>query len=81
MTADQMLIEHHEFLRGLCRKITAMPAAAPMPAATPERQERVDDLVTSSTVSAVLSGAAGACATLHSCHLRLSPRRCSRETP
>lgn len=39
MRADQVLIDHHEVLRGLCKKITATPAAAP------ERQEHVDDLL------------------------------------
>jgi hypothetical protein len=39
MRADQVLIEHHDVLRGLCKKITATPAT------TPERQERVDDLL------------------------------------
>jgi hypothetical protein len=34
-----VLIEHHDVLRGLCKKITATPAASP------ERQERVDDLL------------------------------------
>jgi hypothetical protein len=34
-----VLIDHHDVLRGLCKKITATPAASP------ERQERVDDLL------------------------------------
>ena len=39
MRADQVLIDHHDVLRGLCKKITATPAASP------ERQERVDALL------------------------------------
>ena len=39
MRADQVLIEHHDVLRALCKGITATPAT------TPERQQRVDDLL------------------------------------
>lgn len=39
MKADQVLIEHHNLLRALCKKITATPAEAA------ERQDRVDELM------------------------------------
>ena len=39
MRADQVLIEHHNVLRALCKKITGTPAGSA------ERQERVDDLM------------------------------------
>jgi len=39
MKADQVLIEHHNVLRALCKKITATPVE------TAERQDRVDELM------------------------------------
>lgn len=39
MRADQVLIDHHDVLRGLCKKITATPKEAA------ERQQRVDQLL------------------------------------
>jgi len=39
MRADQVLIEHHNVLRALCKEITGTPAESA------ERQERVDDLM------------------------------------
>ncbi len=39
MRADQILIDHHNVLRALCKKITGTPAGSA------ERQERVDDLM------------------------------------
>ena len=39
MRADQVLIDHHDVLRGLCKKITATPAEAA------ERQQHVDELL------------------------------------
>jgi len=39
MRADQVLIEHHNVLRALCKEITGTPAGSG------EREERVDDLM------------------------------------
>ncbi len=39
MRADQVLIEHHNVLRALCKDITGRPAGSA------EREERVDDLL------------------------------------
>ena len=39
MRADQVLIDHHDVLRALCKKIDATPATAP------QRQEHVDELL------------------------------------
>ena len=39
MNADQVLIEHHDVLRALCKDITGKPAGSA------EREERVDDLL------------------------------------
>jgi len=39
MNADQVLIEHHDVLRALCKDITGKPAGSA------EREERVDDLM------------------------------------
>ncbi len=39
MNAYQVLIEHHDVLRALCKKITATPTGAA------ERQDRVDELL------------------------------------
>jgi len=39
MRADQVLTEHHDVLRALCKKITATPAE------TADRQDRVDELM------------------------------------
>lgn len=39
MKADQVLIEHHNVLRSLCKKITATPAE------TAQRQQHVDELL------------------------------------
>lgn len=39
MKADQVLIEHHNVLRALCKKITAAPAGAA------EREQYVDELL------------------------------------
>ncbi len=39
MRADQVLIEHHNVLRALCKEITGTPAGSA------EREERVDDLM------------------------------------
>ncbi len=39
MRADQVLIEHHDVLRALCKDITGKPAGSA------EREERVDDLL------------------------------------
>lgn len=39
MRADQVLIEHHNVLRALCKDITGTPAESA------ERQERVDDVM------------------------------------
>ncbi len=39
MRADQVLIEHHNVLRALCKDITGKPAGSA------EREERVDDLM------------------------------------
>ncbi len=39
MRADQVLIEHHNVLRGLCKDITGKPAGSV------EREEQVDDLM------------------------------------
>ncbi len=39
MRADQVLIEHHNVLRALCKDITGTPAGSA------EREERVDDLL------------------------------------
>ncbi len=39
MRADQVLIEHHNVLRALCKDITGKPAGSA------EREERVDDLL------------------------------------
>jgi len=39
MRADQVLIEHHNVLRALCKEITGTPAESA------ERQERVDELM------------------------------------
>ncbi len=39
MRADQVLTEHHDVLRALCKKITATPTE------TADRQDRVDELM------------------------------------